>query len=127
MFIDWGNSASVSKVTDSNGNSYSLDVSMTSSANTVAVYSAYIPASESPTATVTWSDPATYPEIELYEFSGIGPVDVTTTMSGTSASVESGSATANAGDLLFGGACVAGMITTGESGWTNSITSTVTA
>jgi hypothetical protein len=122
--VDWGNGATISRVTDQFGNTYKLAASTATSTVAVAVYYATIPVSESPTVTVSFGSPAFAPAMEIYEFSGIAGIDTQVTNSGSSTFVSSGSiTTSNPGDLLFG-ACTAGQIVTApEMGWQATETS----
>src|SRR5262249_74658 len=91
-----------------------------------AIFYANVSTSITPTVTVQWGSSATYPEMELYEFSNIASsssIDASLSASGNSANVTSGSvSTTDSGDLLFGACCVANAVTAGETGWINTVT-----
>ncbi len=122
IVVGWNDTtASVSSVTDSKGNAYTLAVGPTSISGTLSqsVYYAkniVSAAAGSNTVTVTFSAAAVYPDIRILEYSGAdpnSPVDVTVANTGNSASSSSGSATTtNPGDLLFG----ANIVITSTSG-----------
>lgn len=131
VYVDWGNCADISSVTDQFGNTYVLAAYEMQSDPTwamgVAVYYATIPASESPTINVNFNFPALAPEIEIYEFSGIQGIDANTTAEGWDSSITSGSVNATGpGDLLFG-ACTAGQVISGEPWWHLTITANTNA
>ncbi|HEX5483016.1 MAG TPA: fibronectin type III domain-containing protein, partial [Terriglobia bacterium] len=120
--VGWNNSTStVSSVTDTNGNAYTLAAGPTLVAGALsqAIYYAknIAPAAAGANSvTVTFSAAAAYPDIRILEYSGVdpsNPVDVTAAASGSSATSSSGAATTtNANDLIFG----ANMVTTSTSG-----------
>ncbi|MBS0421997.1 MAG: fibronectin type III domain-containing protein [Proteobacteria bacterium] len=108
--MSWGSSASVSSITDTKGNTYTLAVGPTSfSGAASAVYYAKniaAAAAGANTVTVTFNTSTGTPDLRVAEYSGIdttSPLDVTAVSTGTSATSSSGSATTtNANDLLIG-------------------------
>ena len=112
VVVGWNDSTrTVSSVIDSKGNVYTRAVGPTILSGYLAqsiYYAKNIAAASagSNTVTVTFSAPATYPDIRILEYSGAdpnNPVDVTAAGSGNSNSSSSGSATTtNATDLIFG-------------------------
>ena len=112
VVVGWNDStASVSSVTDSKGNAYTLAVGPTVISGTLSqsiYYSRSIAAAAAGanTVTVTFSTAAEYPDIRILEYSGAdpnNPVDVTAANTGNSSTSSSGSATTtNPTDLIFG-------------------------
>jgi fibronectin type 3 domain-containing protein len=112
VVVGWNDSTStVSSVTDSSHNTYSLAAGPTalSGFGTQSIfYASGIAAAtaNSNTVTVAFSQAAPFPDIRILEYSGANaatPVDVTSAASGTSTSANSGSVTTtNANDLIFG-------------------------
>jgi hypothetical protein len=112
VVVGWNDTkATVSSVTDSNGNVYTRAVGPTvrSGKLSQAIYYAnniQAAAANTNTVTVQFSVPANYADIRILEFSGIdaaNPVDVTAAATGTTATSSSASATTtNANDLIFG-------------------------
>ena len=112
VVVGWNDStATVTALTDTRGNTYKLAVGPTILSG-VASQSIYYAGNIVPAAaganvvTVTFSNPAIYPDIRILEYRGAdlnNPVDVTAASSGNSATSSSGSATiTNATDLIFG-------------------------
>ena len=103
---------------------YTLAAQKFSSKNAaVAIYYAIAKAASVPNVMVQWAAAANGPEIEVYELRNAGPIDKTSTSSGTSTNVTSGSVTTtNANDFLLGGCCVANAVSVGETGWTKTYT-----
>ena len=129
VVVGWNDSsASVTAVTDSNGNQYALAVGPTVQAS-VASQSIYYAkniaaaAAGANVVTVTFSTAAIYPDIRVLEYSGAdpnNPVDVTAASSGNGITGSSGSATTtNATDLIFG----ANLVQTTTSGPGSGFTS----
>ena len=112
VVVGWNDStATVSTVTDSNGNVYALAVGPTvqSGLASQSIYYAKNIASAAAganTVSVTFSSAAVSPDIRILEYSGAdldNPVDVTAANSGNSTSSSSGSATTtSATDLILG-------------------------
>ncbi len=129
--VGWSDSkASVSTVTDTAGNVYTLAVGPTSISG-VASQSIYYAkniaaaAAGANTLTVTFSTSAVYPDIRILEYSGadpVNPVDVTVANSGNSGTSSSGSVTTtNPTDLLFGANLVQTETTGPGSGFTSRL------
>jgi hypothetical protein len=112
VVVGWNDStATVSSVTDTAGNVYTLAVGPTaiSGVESQSIYYAKNIAAAAANAnvvTVTFSGAAAYPDIRALEYGGadpVNPIDVTAASSGNSSSSSSGSVTTtNASDLLFG-------------------------
>jgi len=131
VIVGWNDSTStVSSVTDTKGNVYTLAVGPTVQAG-VATQSIYyaknIAASAAGTnvVKVQFSVAANFPDIRILEYSGIdptAPLDVTAASSGSSATASSGAvSTTNPNDLLVG----ANVVQTGTTGAGTSFTSRV--
>ncbi len=112
VVVGWNDStATVSRVTDSRGNTYFRAVGPTIQSG-IASQSIYYAknivsaGAGANTVTITFSTAAVAPDIRILEYSGAdpsNPVDVTAASSGNSNSSNSGSATTtNASDLIFG-------------------------
>jgi IPT/TIG domain/Abnormal spindle-like microcephaly-assoc'd, ASPM-SPD-2-Hydin/Fibronectin type III domain len=129
--VGWNDStASVSAVTDTSGNTYTLAEGPTSISG-VASQSIYYAkniaaaAAGANTVTVTFSTAAKYPDIRILEYNGadqVNPVDVTSASTGNSASSSSGSVnTTNSLDLLFGADLVQTSTTGAGAGFTSRL------
>ena len=112
VVVGWNNStATVTKVADTSGNTYTLAVGPTIQSG-VASQSIYYAknivaaAAGANIVTVTFSAAAVFPDIRVLEYKGAdptNPLDVTAAATGTSATSSSGAATTtNATDLIFG-------------------------
>jgi hypothetical protein len=131
VVVGWNDStATVSAVTDTSHNTYTLAVGPTiqSGIATQSIYYAKNIVAATAGAnivTVTLSVAATYPDIRILEYSGAdpnGPVDVTAASSGSSATSSSGSVTTtNATDLLFGANLVQTATTGPGTGFTSRL------
>jgi chitodextrinase len=118
--IGWGGGVTVSSVTDTKGNTYTLAVgpTATSFGNASIYFAKNIAAAGAGgnSVTVTFSAAAGFPDIRIAEYSGINttaPLDVTAVATGTGTTGDSGFATtSNANDLLVGSSYV----TTGNTG-----------
>ncbi|HXJ96596.1 MAG TPA: hypothetical protein VMT20_27470, partial [Terriglobia bacterium] len=131
VVVGWNDTtSSVTAVTDSSGNTYSLAAGPT----TYTVYlsqSVYYAkniagaAAGANTVTVTFSPAATNPDIRISEYSGAdpnNPMDVTTAASGSSSTSSSGAAsTSNPTDLIFGANMVYTSTTGPGSGFTKRL------
>ena len=134
VVVGWDNSTStVSKVTDSSGNSYALAIGPTVNPGTASqsIYYARDIASAAAgtnSVTVTFSAATPYPDVRVLEYKGADlntPVDVTAGSSGSSATSSSGSATTtNASDLIFGANYISTLTTGPGSGFTQRILTT---
>ena len=131
VVVGWSNStATVTAVSDTEGNAYTRAVGPTVQSG-IASQSIYYAknivsaAAAANTVTVTFSSPATSPDIRILEYSDAdrnNPVDITAANSGNSAISNSGSATTtNAADLIFGANIVTGTTTGPGSGFTTRL------
>ena len=106
--VGWGDTtSSISSVTDSKGNTYSLAVGPTSNTGIQqSVYYARNVAGGSNTVTVTFSQAALYPDVRIVEYAGAdrsNPLDVKVAAKGSGTTANSGSATTTtANELIFG-------------------------
>jgi hypothetical protein len=122
VVVGWNDTtATVSSVTDSKGNVYTLAVGPTQASGNLSqsIYYArgiFAAAANTNTVTVRFTVPAQYADVRILEYSGlnqINPVDVTSAAIGTNATSNSGAiTTTNANDLIFG----ANIVATGTSG-----------
>ena len=129
VVVGWNDStATVSSVTDTAGNVYTLAVGPTaiSGVESQSIYYAKNIAAASAGAnvvTVTFSVAAAFPDIRVLEYGGAdptNPVDVTAASSGNSSTSSSGSVTTtNASDLIFG----ANLVQSGTNGPGSGFTS----
>ncbi|MEJ0037686.1 MAG: Calx-beta domain-containing protein [Gammaproteobacteria bacterium] len=127
--IGWADdTTSVSSVTDSRGNVYTLAAGPTRRAGAASSYIYYAKnivsagaGANTITATIT-SASVTWPEIRISEYSGLdttSPVDVVQGANGSGTSVNTGSfTTTNATDLIFAWVYVQNSITAAGSGYT---------
>ena len=112
VVVGWNDTtATVSSVTDSKGNSYTLAVGPTllpGSLSQSIYYAKNITAAVagSNTVTVKFSTTANYPDVRILEYSGVdtnNPLDIAVGAVGSSATSDSGAVTtSNANDLLVG-------------------------
>ena len=108
--VGWGSTTiTISSITDTKGNTYTLAVGPTVSNGTAAIYYAkniVAAAAGANTVTVTFNAGAPFPDLRIAEYGGISttsPLDVTAVAIGTGTTSDSGSATtSNANDLLIG-------------------------
>ena len=129
VVVGWNDAtATVTGVTDSRGNTYTLAVGPTvlSGVASQSIYYAkniQAAAAGANTVAVAFSRAASFPDIRIAEYSGAdpnNPVDVTAAATGSSTTSNSGSATTtNATDLLFG----ANLVQTNTTGPGSSFTS----
>jgi fibronectin type 3 domain-containing protein len=122
--IAWGpNSVSISSLTDTKGNTYTLAVGPTTSTagGTSVIYYAKNIAAGTNTVTVTFNGATGFPDIRIAEYGGISttaPLDVTAAATGSGTTSDSGSATTtNANDLLVGANCVSTGTTAAGTGY----------
>jgi hypothetical protein len=132
VVVGWNDvSHTVSSVKDSEGNVYTLAVGPTQNSTnglSQAIYYAKniaaAPAGAN-TVTVTFSGAAAYPDIRILEYSGVsltGPVDITSSGTGNSASSSTTAVTTtNANDLLFAANMVYTTTTSSGTGFTSRI------
>jgi hypothetical protein len=112
--VGWNDTtATVQSVQDSAGNAYNLAIGPTSGTGLrQSIYYATNVGGGINTVTVTFSQPAIYPDVRILEYSGISALDVTAGASGSGTTSNSGSATTTAAnELIFG----ANMVSTDTS------------
>jgi len=125
--VSWGSSVSISSITDTKGNTYTLAVGPTtfSGAASAIYYAKNIAAAAAGanTVTVTFSAATGTPDLRVAEYSGVAttnPLDVTAVSTGTSATSNSGSATTtNANVLLIGSNAVLSGTQSAGTGYTS--------
>jgi hypothetical protein len=128
VVVGWNDvTRTVSSVTDSAKNAYTLAVGPTLNSNgslsQSIFYAKNIAAASSDTITVTFSGAAAYPDIRVLEYTNAdpnSPFDMAAAATGNSASstVTASSPTTNANDLLFAANIVASTTTAPGSGFT---------
>ena len=127
VVVGWNDtSAKIRSVTDSQGNVYlvAAPTLSTSSGNSLsqAIYYAPCVSSGATTVTVTFNQPAAYPDIRIVEYRGANTLDVTASATGNSSNSDSGPATTQTGnELVFG----ANMVFTKTSGPGSGFTSRI--
>ncbi|MGH8305523.1 MAG: chitobiase/beta-hexosaminidase C-terminal domain-containing protein, partial [Steroidobacteraceae bacterium] len=131
VVVGWNDSTrTVSSVTDTAGNAYSLAAGPTvqSGTATQAIYYARNisgAAAGANTVTVSFNGAAAYPDIRILEYSGLdatNPLDVTAAAMGSGTSSSSGAATTSSANDLIIGANLVQSITTGPgAGFTNRV------
>ena len=117
VVVGWNDTtATVQSVVDSAGNAYSLAIGPTSgTALRQSIYYAPNIKAGSNTVTVTFNQPAAFPDVRILEYRGVSTVDVTAGASGSGTAANSGAATTTvANELIFGANTVA--TTTGAAG-----------
>ena len=129
VVVGWNDStATVSSVTDSKGNAYTLAVGPTVVSGVLSqsiYYAKNIAAATagSNAVTVTFASAAPSPDVRILEYSGVdpsSPVDVTAANTGNSTTSSSGSATTtNATDLIIGANYVATLTNGPGNGFTS--------
>jgi len=127
VVVGWNDTtATVQAVRDSAGNPYSLAIGPTSGSGLrQSIYYAKNILGGSNTVTVTFSQPAAYPDIRILEYRGVATLDVTAGASGNSSTANSGSATTTAANELIVGANTVFTSTTGPGvGFTSRIITT---
>ena len=117
VIIGWADATStVTCVTDTAGNTYSLALNPTVGIETSQsiYYAKNIHASVSNTVTVKFSAPARSPDVRVLEYSGLdtsNPLDAAVGNFGTGTALDSGPITTNAtGDLVIGGSTLDGIV-----------------
>lgn len=131
VVVGWNDSTStISGVTDTAGNTYTLAVGPTVQSGTATqsiYYAKNIAGATTDSVTVTFSAAAAYPDIRILEYKGAdpsNPVDVTAAASGNSAAANSGSVTtSNATDLIFGADLVQTTTTASGAGFISRLLS----
>jgi len=134
VIVGWQDTGvSITSVTDTTGNTYTLAVGPTtfSGQQSQAIYFAKNISAAAPRSnavTVTFSAPATYPDVRALEYSGVdanSPLDGTAGATGSSATSDSGAVnTLYANDLIVGGNTVATTTTSAGTGYTARIITT---
>jgi hypothetical protein len=112
-------------VTDSNGNTYAAATARTAWGSGWSAQTFYAKniAGGGNTVTATFGTAiSSFGIVYIHEYAGLdasSPLDVTSSATGTTAAMSSGSATTtHANDLLFGAGASAGVVTTGGAGYT---------
>jgi IPT/TIG domain/Fibronectin type III domain/Abnormal spindle-like microcephaly-assoc'd, ASPM-SPD-2-Hydin len=127
VVVGWNDSvATVSAVTDTSGNSYTLAVGPTviGGLESQSIYYANNIAAGANMITVKFSTAASYPDIRILEYSGadqVNPVDVTSANSGNSSTSSSVVSTTNPSDLLFAANTVQGTTAGPGTGFTSRL------
>jgi hypothetical protein len=115
IVVGWNDTtATVQSVTDNRGNVYTLAIGPTSgTALRQSIYYAANIAGGATTVTVTFSQPAAYPDIRILEYAGVSTLDTTAGASGSSTTANSGAATTTAANELIFGANMVATLTQG--------------
>jgi len=118
--------SSISSVTDSKGNTYTRAVGPTTNTGLQqSIYYAKNIAAGSNTVTVKFNPAASYPNVNVLEYSGLdttNPLDVSAAASSSGTNASSGSATTtSANDLIIGAGNPSGHFTAPGSGFSNRI------
>src|ERR1022692_4832257 len=124
VVVGWNDTTStVQSVKDSGGNNYSLAIGPTTgTALRQSIYYLSNIAGGNNTVTVTFNQPAVYPDVRILEYRGVTAVDVTAGASGSGTAANSGSATTtSASELIFGANTVATSTGAAGSGFTQRI------
>ncbi len=125
--VMWGDTISaVTSVTDSKGNTYALAMGPTKVTGlTSAIYYAKNIASGSNTIMVKFNQTASYPNVNVLEYSGLdtaNPLDVRAAATGSGTTANSGSATTtSASELIVGAGNPTSVFTSAGSGFTSRI------
>ncbi|MGA9797564.1 MAG: IPT/TIG domain-containing protein [Terriglobales bacterium] len=125
--VGWNDTTStVSGVTDSRGNTYTLAIGPTTGTGLrQSIYYAKNIAAGSNTVTVTFNKAAAFPDVRVLEYSGLdtsNPLDVTAGAAGTGTAASSGTATTtSATELIFGAGMTLARFTGAGSGFTSRI------
>ena len=130
MVVGWNDTtATVSSLSDSSANAYSLALGPTKNTSTGLTQAIYYAkniagaAAGANTVTVTFNIAAVYPDLQIVEYGGLSQsstLDVTAGASGTAATASSGAATTTtARELIFGAGTTCGNFTGAGSGFTN--------
>jgi hypothetical protein len=123
--VGWGDStSSVSSVTDTRGNTYTLAIGPTSfNGMQQSIYYAKNIAVGSNTVTVRFNQAAAYPDVRILEYSGVdttNPLDGKAVATGTGTAANSGSiATTTANELIFGAGTTGQGFTAAGTGFAN--------
>ncbi len=125
--VMWGDTtSSISAVTDTNGNTYTLAVGPTKNTGLQqSIYYAKNVVSGSNTVTVKFNQTASYPNVNVLEYNGLdtsNPLDVSVGGSGSGPNATSGSATTtSANDLIVGAGNPSGHFTAPGSGFSSRV------
>ncbi len=103
VVVGWNDTAaSVSAVTDSRGNVYTLAIGPTSGTNLrQAIFYAPKILGGATTVTVAFNQPAAYPDIRILEYQGVTTLDRTAGASGTGTTASTGAVTTTAANELL--------------------------
>jgi chitodextrinase len=130
LAIGWADTtSSITGVTDSKGNTYSVAVATTrGSTQSQAIYYAKNiagAAANANTVTVTFNTPARFVDLRASEYSGldaVAPLDKTASASGTAATAVTPSVTTSFGsELIFGAGDTSGVFSSAGTGFTKRI------
>jgi hypothetical protein len=124
VVVGWNDTTStVQSVKDSAGNNYSLAIGPTTgTALRQSIFYLSNIAGGNNTVTVTFNQPAVYPDVRILEYRGVTTVDVTAGASGSGTAANSGAATTtSANELIFGANTVATTTGAAGSGFTRRI------
>jgi hypothetical protein len=124
VVVGWNDTTStVQSVKDSAGNNYSLAIGPTTgTALRQSIFYLSNIAGGNNTVTVTFNQPAVYPDVRILEYRGVTTVDVTAGASGSGTAANSGAATtSSANELIFGANTVATTTGAAGSGFTRRI------
>jgi hypothetical protein len=129
IVVGWGDTtSSISSVTDSHGNNYAVAVAAT--VNTAAklqqaIYYLKNISGGSTTVTVTFNQPAVYPDVRIVEYSGLNtssPFDVSAVGQGTGSTASTSSVGTNsANELIFGAGTTVTVFSGAGTGFTSRI------
>jgi hypothetical protein len=123
VVIGWGdNTSTITSVTDSQNNTYSLAIGPTSTTGlSQAIYYAKNVAGGSNTVTVKFSKAAAYPDVRILDYSGadtVAPLDKAAGATGSGTAANSGSVTTTASnELIFGAGTTETIFTAPGSGF----------
>jgi hypothetical protein len=124
VVVGWNDTtATVSSVTDSAGNVYSLAIGPTSgTALRQSIYYAANIKGGANTVTVQFNQAAQFPDVRILEYRGLSAIDVAAGASGSGTTASSGSATTtSANELIFGAATVFKSVNGAGTGFTSRI------
>jgi len=124
VVVGWNDTTStVQSVKDSQGNTYSLAIGPTTGTGLrQSIYYLSNIAGGSNTVTVTFNQPAAFPDVRILEYRGVTTVDVTAGAKGSGTAANSGSATTtSANELIFGANMVSTSTRAAGSGFTSRI------
>ena len=123
MAVGWNDTTStVSRVTDSRGNTYTLAIGPTTGTGLrQSIYYARNIAAGSNTVTVTFNPAAAFVDVRVLEYSGLdtaNPLDKTAGAVGSGTTASSGAATTtSANELIFGAGMTAARFTAAGTGF----------